>query len=178
MQILKGEGQYVLAISLRSYRYSLEVSTRKAFIRISWMMKALIFWDITPRSLLKVTRLFGPHQHSRSWFQVPSGPMTIFLFFPYFTCYEMGPPLWREESDDYCSLPLCWGVTTLPPSSGSKNMLSKKTARSRWQNTWTFAIGQCPAIFNPPRLMNHTDVLQYLALSIHSSLATRMCPIV
>jgi hypothetical protein len=32
----------------------------------------------------------GTRQHSRSWYQAPSGPMTIFLFFPDFACFEMG----------------------------------------------------------------------------------------
>jgi hypothetical protein len=41
-------------------------------------------------------------------------PQNIFVLSKTFTCFEMGPPLRREEECDYCwSLPLYWGVTLL-----------------------------------------------------------------
>jgi hypothetical protein len=61
----------------------------------------------------------SPSQHSRSWFRAPSGPMTIFLFFPYLYVFRNGasfskrggvwlllvtPPL--QESD-------CWRPLSL-----------------------------------------------------------------
>jgi hypothetical protein len=55
----------------------------------------------------------GLSQHSRSWFPVPLGTMTMFLFFPDLYVFSSGASFLKRGSDYCWSLPIYWGVTLL-----------------------------------------------------------------